>query len=50
MYKTFNCGVGMVICVAKADKDKMIQHLETMGEQAWEVGSIISKTDKSVVF
>ncbi|KAA0875152.1 phosphoribosylformylglycinamidine cyclo-ligase [Nitrincola tapanii] len=40
MYRTFNCGVGMVIAVPAADKDKALSFLQAAGEQAWEIGVI----------
>ncbi|MCK7597725.1 phosphoribosylformylglycinamidine cyclo-ligase [Microbulbifer sp. CAU 1566] len=40
MYRTFNCGVGMVICVPAADADKAVAALKDMGEDAFIVGSI----------
>jgi phosphoribosylformylglycinamidine cyclo-ligase len=40
MYRTFNCGVGMVVCVAASDKQRTIDLLKTHGETAWEIGTI----------
>ena len=40
MYRTFNCGVGMVICVAESAADKTIDILSGAGEQAWCIGRI----------
>jgi len=40
MYRTFNCGVGMVICVGEADVDATISLLGAAGEQAWPIGRI----------
>jgi phosphoribosylformylglycinamidine cyclo-ligase len=40
MYRTFNCGIGMVLCVAEADVDKTIEVLKTQGEQASVIGRI----------
>jgi phosphoribosylformylglycinamidine cyclo-ligase len=40
MYRTFNCGVGMVICVAEADADRAIDVLTSAGETAWRIGRI----------
>jgi len=45
MYKTFNCGVGMVVCVAQADKEGAINYLNDNNETAWEIGKIISGND-----
>ncbi len=40
LLKTFNCGIGMVLVVNKADAAAVIQTLQQGGEQAWEIGSI----------
>jgi phosphoribosylformylglycinamidine cyclo-ligase len=40
MYRTFNCGVGMVICVAPEDVEKSLSLLEMSGHKAWEIGRI----------
>lgn len=40
MYRTFNCGVGMVLCVAKQDADKTIEILTAQGEQVSIIGHI----------
>lgn len=41
MYRTFNCGVGMVVCVNENDADTALQVLAKQGEQAWIVGQIV---------
>jgi phosphoribosylformylglycinamidine cyclo-ligase len=40
MYRTFNCGVGMVIAVDATDADQAIASLTASGEQAWRIGHI----------
>ncbi|SMF03091.1 phosphoribosylformylglycinamidine cyclo-ligase [Alteromonadaceae bacterium Bs31] len=40
MYRTFNCGVGMVICVAQDQVNATLQLLNEAGEQAFIVGQI----------
>ena len=42
MIRTFNCGIGMVICVAEADQTKTLASLAASGEQAWPIGRIDS--------
>ncbi len=44
MWRTFNCGVGMVLCVAADQADLALNHLQEMGETAWRVGSITTAT------
>ncbi|MDH5257717.1 MAG: phosphoribosylformylglycinamidine cyclo-ligase [Gammaproteobacteria bacterium] len=40
MYRTFNCGVGMVLCVSQEDKNTAIKLLNESGEQAFLIGEI----------
>ncbi|WOX05096.1 phosphoribosylformylglycinamidine cyclo-ligase [Microbulbifer pacificus] len=40
MYRTFNCGVGMVVCVPADKADKTLARLQELGEEAFIVGSI----------
>lgn len=40
MYRTFNCGVGMIICVSADDADGVLKQLKDLGEQAWVIGQI----------
>ncbi len=40
MYRTFNCGVGMIICVPQAMAEQAIQSLNDAGESAWRIGTI----------
>jgi len=40
MYRTFNCGVGMVICVAGQDLDAALEQLNDNGHKAWKIGQI----------
>jgi len=43
MFRTFNCGVGMVLVVEQDDRDVCLQVLGELGEQAWEIGQIVEK-------
>lgn len=40
MYRTFNCGVGMIICVPADKQEEALQILKGAGEEAWVIGSI----------
>lgn len=40
LYRTFNCGIGMVVCVARENLDKALNCLKEMGETAWNIGDI----------
>lgn len=46
MNRTFNCGVGMVLCVAKENTDQAISFLGSQGETAWHIGEITSAGDE----
>lgn len=52
MYRTFNCGVGMVIVVPKDKVAQSIDILTAHGEKAWHIGEIADKKDgeEQVVF
>lgn len=40
MYRTFNCGVGLVIVVPEAQTEQAMQILQDCGENAWLIGAI----------
>ncbi|MGF1740926.1 phosphoribosylformylglycinamidine cyclo-ligase [Vibrio profundum] len=40
MYRTFNCGVGLVIALPKDQADAAVQLLNNEGEKAWVIGEI----------
>ncbi|MGA9852638.1 MAG: phosphoribosylformylglycinamidine cyclo-ligase [Gammaproteobacteria bacterium] len=40
MYRTFNMGIGMILCVAPADAERTLALLHTTGEQAWRIGQV----------
>ena len=43
MHRTFNCGIGMVLVVAREDAQAAIATLGIHGVPAWEVGSIAAR-------
>lgn len=45
MYRTFNCGVGMVICVPAEEAQNALSLLNAAGEEAWIIGSIENAED-----
>lgn len=47
MFRTFNCGIGMVVCVARDDQSAALTSLTKSGETAWIAGCIRSSNDKS---
>jgi len=40
MYRTFNNGIGMVICVAEQDAEQTLKLLADLGESAYQIGHI----------
>jgi len=42
MYRTFNCGIGMVLCVEAQHARQCITVLESLGEKAWIIGETVS--------
>jgi phosphoribosylformylglycinamidine cyclo-ligase len=51
MYRTFNCGIGMVLVVAESELPKALSILSAAGEEAWHLGEIkVSDTDEQVSF
>ncbi|HET8551781.1 MAG TPA: phosphoribosylformylglycinamidine cyclo-ligase [Gammaproteobacteria bacterium] len=48
MYRTFNCGLGMIVCVAAEDVDKAVSLLADAGEKAIVVGQVEARPDVSI--
>ena len=42
MYRTFNCGVGMVLCMPAADVEEARRALAAQGLTAWQIGEIVT--------
>ncbi len=42
MYRTFNCGVGMVLCVPGSSLDETLALLGAAGETAWPIGTVMT--------
>ena len=45
MYRTFNCGIGMVVIVAARDADAALKQLNAAGERAAVIGAIRARKD-----
>jgi phosphoribosylformylglycinamidine cyclo-ligase len=40
MYKTFNCGVGLILCIDTDNVNTTLSYLKDIGEDAWVIGQI----------
>ena len=49
MLRTFNCGIGMVVCVPLDEADKAIAVLESAGETVYRIGRIESAEGEPLV-
>lgn len=50
LFRTFNCGVGMVVCCEKSHVDETLAILKQHGENAWVIGDVAERKDDPVVF
>ena len=46
MLTTFNCGIGMIVCVAEADKQATLDALHATGETAFVIGELFESEGK----
>ena len=42
MLKTFNCGIGMIVCVAAEDEARASAALRAAGETVWTLGDVVA--------
>ncbi len=45
MLRTFNCGIGMVVCVPAVAADRAATVLQSAGEQVHRIGTIVPSED-----
>lgn len=48
MYRTFNCGIGMVICIAQENLKNALKHFKEMGEVASVIGEIEAHPSETI--
>lgn len=46
MYRTFNCGLGMIVCVHAEHADRALEVLLQQGETAWRIGDVAARNNK----
>ena len=49
MLKTFNCGVGMIVCIAAKDETETLTMLESLGETAFVIGNVDADTTDRLI-
>jgi phosphoribosylformylglycinamidine cyclo-ligase len=49
MYRTFNCGIGMVVIVARGEADQAAKLLRSAGETVYEVGVLTAGTGQVLI-
>jgi phosphoribosylformylglycinamidine cyclo-ligase len=47
MLRTFNCGIGYVVIVARSEADKALQLFDELGEKAYRLGEIVSAKENA---
>jgi phosphoribosylformylglycinamidine cyclo-ligase len=48
MYRTFNCGIGMVICIPADQTNQALKLLTELGETAWHIGNIDNNSNQQI--
>ncbi len=48
--RTFNCGVGMILCVNANDCERALEILISQGETAWVIGQVKARDGQEVIF
>lgn len=49
MLTTFNCGIGMIVCVAPEDEHAALRTLDQLGETAFTIGELVESESKPEV-
>lgn len=49
MYRTFNCGIGMIACIDPSAKQQAIKSLQASGEDVFEIGHIEHRDEEMPV-
>ena len=46
LYRTFNCGIGMVVCVSETNTALALEVLANAGETTWLIGQVLPRIDE----
>ena len=49
MLTTFNCGIGMIVCVAVEDEKVTLETLQSLGETVFVIGELVESEGKPEV-
>ncbi len=49
MLTTFNCGIGMIVCVAAEDENATLETLQSLGETVFVIGELVESEGKPEV-
>lgn len=47
MRRTFNLGIGLVLCLAEGSGDAVVHQLRAQGESAWMLGNVVRSTEET---
>lgn len=50
LLRTFNCGIGMVLCVPAADTAAILERLHNAGEDAFLLGAVVPRRDSAISY
>jgi len=50
MHNIFNMGIGMVVCVAASEVDKVMASLKAMGEVGFVIGDVVANPDGGLIY
>lgn len=48
MFRTFNMGIGMILFVDSGDSLEILEHLQSLGEEVYEIGTVQKGTEEVV--
>ena len=46
MFRTFNCGIGMILIVDKNDADSICNQLKSNGEEIYKIGQVVKSNER----